>query len=195
MGLESQFWVVDVEGNGGQPPEIVELAMVEVAGFRLTGRQRHWLVRPENPIQPSATRIHGLSDDDVADAPSIGDIADDILTWLNDVAVIGHNVRIELDIIARSVEGWSPRSAIDTLKLARTLRPGLQSYGLQNLGQALGLAEEAAKRSGRGHHSAIYDATLAALIFVNLMERVPVADRLSVLNDADLLNPRQPNLI
>ncbi len=90
------FWVVDVEGNGGSPPQIVEMAMVEVRNLQLTGKQLHWLIRPKEPIQPAVTRIHGLTDADVADAPTMEDIADDVLTWLNNTVIVGHNVRVEL---------------------------------------------------------------------------------------------------
>ena len=191
----NRYWVVDVEGNGGTPPEIIELAMVEIADLKLTGKQRHWLVRPERPIQPAVSRIHGLTDADVADAPSIEDITDDVLLWLDQASIVGHNVRVELAIISRSIPDWKPRAAIDTLKLAKALRPGLDSYGLENLGVAFGHSEAAAQSTGRGHHSAIYDATLAALIFIDLLSAVPDARRADVLRDANILDPPQATLL
>ncbi len=191
----NRYWVVDVEGSGGAPPEIVELAMLEVVDLKLTGNQRHWLIRPERPIQPTASRIHGLTDADVSDAPSIEDIADDVLLWLDETPIVGHNVRVEVDIISRSIPDWSPRVAIDTLKLAKAQRPDLESYGLAKLGIALGHSEEAARRSGHSHHSALYDATLTALIFVDLVAAVPDARRADVLRDADILARRQATLL
>lgn len=192
---ENRYWVVDVEGSGGTPPEIVELAMVEIADLKFTRNQRHWLIRPERPIQLMASRIHGLTDTDVADAPSIEDIADDVLMWLDQVPIIGHNVRVELDIISRSIPDWKPCVAIDTLKLAKALRPGLKSYGLEKLGVALGHSGEAANRSGCGYHSALYDATLTALIFIDLLSAVPDTRRVDVLRDADILDRRQATLL
>jgi len=190
-----RYWVIDVEGSGATPPEIVELAMLEITDLKLTENKRHWLVRPKRPIEPSATRIHGLTDDDVIDAPSIEDLADDFLQWLDDTPIIGHNVRIELEIISRSIPDWSPRVAIDTLKLARTLRPGLASYGLEKLGVALGHSDEAAKRSESRHHSALYDATLTGLIFIDLVSSLPDDRRATVLRDANILDPRQSTLL
>jgi DNA polymerase III subunit epsilon len=196
MGLEiDRYWVIDVEGSGSTPPEIVELAMLEVADLKLTGNKRHWLVRPKQPIEASATRIHGLTDDDVVGAPSIEDIAGDMLEWLEDTPIVGHNVRVELDIISRSVPDWTPRAAIDTLKLARTLRPGLPSYGLEKLGTALGYSDEAARRSESRHHSALYDATLTGLIFIDLVSTLPDDRRTAALRDANILDPRQGSLL
>ena len=120
---KNRVWVVDVEGSGGTPPEIVEMAMLELVDLKITGRQRHWLIRPDRPIEPAATRIHRLTNADVADAPSIGDIADDLLLLLDETPIVGHNVRVEVDIISRSIPEWTPCVAIDTLKLARALRP------------------------------------------------------------------------
>lgn len=196
MVIENKrYWVVDVEGNGGSPPEIIELAMIDIVDLKLTGNQRHWLVRPKRPILPRVSRIHGLTDADVAHSPSIEDITDDVLQWLGQASIIGHNVRVELDIISRSIPDWKPRAAIDTLKLAKTLRPGLDSYGLEKLGVALGHSDEAAQRSDRGHHSAFYDATLTALIFIDLMTMVPAPRRANILRDVDILDPKQGTLL
>lgn len=194
MGLD-RFYVVDVEGNGGSPPEIVEMAIIELDGLVPTDHRRHWLVQPEQPIQPSAARIHGITDADLAGAPAIEDIAEDILDWLSGSAIVGHNVRIELEIIARSLDGWRPSSAIDTLKLAKNLRPGLQSYGLENLGRKFGLAEKAAELTGRGHHSALYDATLTAMIFDYLLSPLSLEQRAVAIKEADILDPKQGSLL
>jgi DNA polymerase III epsilon subunit-like protein len=196
MGVASDhFWVIDVEGSGGTPPEIVELAMLEVEHLALTGNKRHWLIRPEQGIRPAATRIHGLTDDDVVDSPSMEDIADDILQWIENTPIVGHNVRVEVDILSRSIPDWSPQVAIDTLKLAKALKPGLPSYGLANLGIELGLADKAAQRSGQGHHSALYDATLTALILIDLLLPLTSERRAKALQEANILDPRQGSLL
>jgi DNA polymerase-3 subunit epsilon len=196
MGVASDhFWGIDVEGSGGTPPEIVELAMLEVEHLALTGNKRHWLIRPEQGIRPAATRIHGLTDDDVLDSPSMEDIADDILQWIENTPIVGHNVRVEVDILSRSIPDWSPQVAIDTLKLAKALKPGLPSYGLANLGTELGLADQAAQRSGQGHHSALYDATLTALILIDLLLSLTSERRAKALQEANILDPRQGSLL
>ena len=105
MAMKSdRYWVIDVEGSGGKPPEIIELAMLEISDLALTGNQRHWFVRPQRSIEPSATRIHGLTDDDVIGAPSIEDIADDVLQWLDDARLSGI-CQIDLEITAIDSNG------------------------------------------------------------------------------------------
>lgn len=189
------LWVVDVEGNGGTPPEIVQIGMAEVVALALTERRWEWLVQPLTPIAPSATRIHGISDDDVVNAPTMDDIAEDVMTWTDGAVIVGHNVRVEVDIIKRSIPDWGPVAAIDTLRLAKILLPGQESYGLEKLGVALGHSAEAARISGKRHHSALHDTVLAALVLIDLISRVPPERQNSVLMDADILNSRQGSLL
>jgi hypothetical protein len=107
----------------------------------------------------------------------------------------GPAARLEVDILSRSIPDWSPPAAIDTLKLAKRLRPGLPSYGLANLGAELGLAENATKLSGKAHHSALYDATLTALILINLLSPLTSQEREVALKDANILDPKQGSFL
>lgn len=193
--IHDHFWVVDVEGNGASPPEIIELAMVEIKSAELTGKTHHWFIKPDKPISPYVTKIHGITDDDVAREPSIEDIEDDVCLWLDDVAIIGHNVKIEVDALKFGLTHWVPRSAIDTLKLAKKLKPGLASYSLQNLGIEFSLTKQAVELTGKSHHSALFDATLTGLLFLELLKLVPGADRHRVIADADVLDPAQGSFL
>lgn len=196
MGMTwEKVWVVDVEGNGATPAEIVEIALQELIDLQPSGRAFHWLIKPQEPISPVVTRIHGITNADVAEAPSIDDIAEDILTWTGGSVIVGHNVRVELDIINRSIPDWMPSAAIDTLKLARSLRPGLESYGLEKLGAALGLSAEAGRRTGMKHHSAQFDVVLTALLFNSLLEPLDATSRAMRARDADILFNAQDNLL
>lgn len=196
MGLIwEKAWVVDVEGNGATPPEIVEIALLELVNLRRSGRTFHWLVKPEQPISAAVTRIHGLTDDDVDGAPSIDDIAEDIVRWTDGGVIIGHNVRVELEVIGRSIPEWRPSAAIDTLKLARALRPGLNSYSLENLGAALGLTAEAERQTGLKHHSAHFDVALTALLFNSLLAPLDREGRDFRSREADILFKAQESFL
>jgi len=188
-----KYWVVDLEGSGSRPPEIVEIAMLELIDL-VPGTRRHWLVRPKVGIDPAATRIHGITDADLEGAPAIEDIAADIANDLNGIPIIGHNVRVEVDVLSRSVPEWKPASAIDTLKLAKLLLPGKKSYALSNLGAELGLDSEARRLTDKSSHSALFDATLTALLFVELIKPLAAERRSQVLQSCDVLYKPQGNL-
>lgn len=190
-----RFWVVDVEGNGATPPEIVELSMVEVDDLQLTGRSYRWLIKPRQAIQPLATRIHGLTNEVVAGAPSIEDVASEVVELLDRVPVVGHNVRVEVDALTRALPKWSTGTAIDTLRLAKFLRPSLESYTLERIGQELGCTAEAEAISKGKLHSALYDATLTALVFVRLLAGEPTSRRSIAVQQASLFDDSQGSLI
>jgi DNA polymerase III epsilon subunit-like protein len=159
------FVVVDVEGNGQQPPDLVELAAVPVVGG-IIGEPVSWLVKPESPIKYFATRIHGLSSKDVADCPTFEAVKLDVLHALSHPAIVAHNAHVDVGVLRRKMTGWEPPEVFDTLKLARRLVPGMDSYRLGNLVESFNLA--GGLPEGLSPHRATYDALVAARLFVLL---------------------------
>ena len=191
-----RMWAVDVEGNGATPPEIIELGIVEMDGLRLTGRVKHWQFRPQLEITPIVSRIHGITNEDVANAPPFDDVVDDILLWLEETPIVGHNVRVELEALSKVLPGWKPAAAYDTLKVARRLMPNQEKFGLERLGETFGLKDAASQAVGGGAaHSAPYDAAMSAILLERLLTPLSVTERDSVLMDADIINARQGSLL
>jgi exodeoxyribonuclease X len=169
------FVVVDVEGNGQQPPDLVELAAVPIIGG-VVGEPLSWLVKPDAPITYFARRIHGLTNRDVADCPSFENICGAVLTALDTDALVAHNAHVDLGVLARKLIGWQSPEVFDTLKLARRLVPGLGSYRLGNLVQAYNLAE--GLPDDLSPHRARYDALVTARLFVLLATQAAGLDEL-----------------
>jgi exodeoxyribonuclease X len=159
------YVVIDVEGNGQQPPDLVELAAVRIEGG-VIGEPVSWLVRPLAPITPFVRRIHGISNEQVADAPVFGDIKDEVLKVLVDAAVVGHNVYVDLGVLERELGDWERPEVFDTLKLARRLLPEADGYKLGALVDAFKLAEGLPDELVP--HRATYDALVTARLFVRL---------------------------
>ena len=191
MNWNDSFWVVDVEGNGARPPEMVELALVEVCGLEPTGTRKYWLLKPDEPISPMATRIHGIRNEDLAGAAALEDVAEDVLGLIDGAAIVGHNVRIELDVIGRALPGWVPAAAIDTLKLAKAVRPGLKSYALSALTTAFELRVNSDGDFRKGENSAPNDALVTAALFRSLMEETPVERRAAILEAANVVETQK----
>lgn len=191
----TRMWAVDVEGSGNTPPEIVELAIAELDGLALTGRSKHWRFRPKHGITPMASRIHGIWDSDVAEAPELEDVVDDVLMWLDDRPIVGHNVRVEVDILTGVLEGWKPEAAIDTLKLARRLLPSEPRFGLEHLGTSLGLTGRASEITGSKAHSAPFDAVLSAILLEQMLSGRDAEEVQALLREADILSSAQGSLL
>ena len=189
--MTERMCAIDIEGSGASPPEIVELAIAEMYGLELTGRRRHWHLKPQGGISPLASRIHGIRASDVSDAPTIGEIADDVLMWLKSSPIVGHNVSVDYTVLKRQLARWRPRAAIDTLWIARRLLPNEKRHGLATLGNILGLDVLAAESTGGTAHSALYDATLSAQLLRHLLEPLSDGKRRAIMLSADILRERQ----
>jgi len=159
------YVVVDVEGNGHQPPDLVELAAVPIVGGSI-GEPTTWLVRPDQSIKYFATRIHGLTNQDVADAPMFAAIKDDVLVALDADALVAHNAHVDVGVLKRELGDWKTPEVFDTLKLARRLLPEAGGYKLGTLVDSFNLAE--GMPDGPSPHRAGYDALVAARLFVHL---------------------------
>ena len=159
------YVVVDVEGNGQQRPDLVELAAVPIIGG-VIGAPMSWLVKPDEPIKPFATRIHGLTNQDVADAPVFAAIKGEVQRALDADALIAHNAHVDLGVLQRKLGDWRPPEVFDTLKLARRLLPNAGSYKLGSLVDAFKWPE--GLPNGLTPHRATYDVLVTARLFVQL---------------------------
>lgn len=125
--------IADVEGNGQQPPDIVEIALLPVDGPVSGQHLKTWLVRPVRRISPIVQRIHGISNDDVEHSPPWSAVQDEIHHTLTGRTLIAHNASVEHKVIGAHLPQWQPPMVLDTMRLAKHVWPDLASYGLENL--------------------------------------------------------------
>ena len=157
-------WFIDTEGNGARTSEIIELGAVETFDLEPTGKTRRWLIRPSKPITWHATQVHGLTDQALSKCPMLHEVRPEILSAIGSFPIAGHAVHGELDALSRSLPGWRPLSAIDTLGLARSILPALERHGLQSLVRDLNLGKKVQCLVGGKPHTALFDAMASALL-------------------------------
>jgi exodeoxyribonuclease X len=162
---EHRYVVIDVEGNGHQPPDLVELGVVPIVAG-VIGQPTAWLFRPDQPITAMARRVHGISNEMVADAPVFASRGAAVQAHLDGAVLVAHNAAIDLGVLRRKLPGFTPTDVIDTLKLSRQLLPGQPSHRLGSLVTALGLG--AGLPTGLRPHRAAYDVLVTARLFVYL---------------------------
>ncbi len=115
-----------------------------------------------------AFEVHGLSDEFLSDKPLFAAVADDVLGFLGDAALIIHNAQFDLGFLnaefARlgGVRLTADR-AIDTVQLARRKFPGAPA-SLDALCRRFGIDNAA-----RTRHGALLDAELLAEIYLELI--------------------------
>lgn len=141
------FTVFDFETTGMSP---VNDRVVELAALRIDadGEEScfHSLVNPGCSIPRAVTCIHHITDDMVADAPHFSAVAREFLEFADESTLVAHNAIFDLGFLQEGLARcglpiWRGKT-IDSLKLARRCFPGLASYRLQNLRQALRLDDE-----------------------------------------------------
>ena len=162
------YVAVDVEGNGQQPPDLVELAAVPIVDG-IIGEPKSWLVQPDQPITHFARRIHGITNEQVADSPVFAYIEADVLKALDASALIAHNAHVDVGVLQRKLGDWECPEVFDTLKLARRLLPGRKTYKLSSLVEEFEL-DHGLDGEDRPHR-ATYDAIVTARLFVHLAGR------------------------
>ena len=122
---------LDTETTGLNPESgdrIVEIGCIEMVNRRLTGEHKHFYLNPERKGHEDAIRIHGLSDEFLADKPLFAAVADELLAWLQGAEVIIHNagfdvgfLNAELKRLRRSPFHTVAAQVTDTLAMAREL--------------------------------------------------------------------------
>jgi DNA polymerase III epsilon subunit family exonuclease len=171
MGQPTDSWtafdyaVVDVEGNGQRPADLVEISIVPIKDGSI-GDVESWLVRPPRPITLMARGFHRITDDQLVDAPTAADIAAELRQALSDKVFVAHNAGVDLGVLGRELPGFQPAQVLDTLKLARRLLPGRTSYKLGALVDAFGLSR--GLPADLMPHRATYDALVCARLLSQL---------------------------
>ncbi|MES1173203.1 MAG: 3'-5' exonuclease [Myxococcales bacterium] len=161
--------VLDLEGNGHQPPDLVELAVIHVDGGTV-GAPRSWLVKPDQKITPRVSKIHGIRNADVANAPTFPQVIDDVFATLDGRYLVAHNAAVDWDVLSRKLPQLQPPGVLDTLRLARAVCPGQDSYSLSKLLVGLGLQARLDGVAGQLHR-ATYDASAALHLLLHLVEQ------------------------
>jgi DNA polymerase-3 subunit epsilon len=163
---------LDTETTGLSPESgdrIIEIGCIELVNRRLTGRSKHFYVNPQRPNSEDALKIHGLTDDFLADKPLFAAVADELLEFLSGAEIVIHNAAFDVGFMDAELArlGRPPFASItakvtDTLSLAREMYPG-KSNSLDALCRRLEV-----DNSNRTLHGALLDAGLLAEVYIRM---------------------------
>jgi DNA polymerase-3 subunit epsilon len=162
--------VLDTETTGFDPKtgdRLIEVGCIEIDDLLPTGRTFHRLVNPERLIPADATRVHGITDDKVRDAPRFAEIVADLMEFIGDAPVIAHNAQFDRNFIDHECGrcGYPllhETRWIDTLQLAQSRFPGMAN-SLDALCKRYKIS-----LVDRALHGALIDARLLAEVYLEL---------------------------
>lgn len=123
------------------------------------------LVDPHRPIPPLAVAVHGIDDDKVRGRPVLEAVLPAFRAFVGDAVPVAHMGTFDLAFLRgplRRTRQPTLERVLDTAVLATRLLAALPELSLDALAARLGLATT-------GRHTAVGDATLAALILVRLL--------------------------
>ena len=131
------YTIVDTETTGlASPIRACEIAWINLGkNMNVLDEQVH-RTDPQQPIDPGASAIHGIVNQDVAGLPSNADICKlmpEKFIW------IGHNASYDLRVIGEHLE---PRGDMCTLALSRRWVKGTTNHKLATLQKELNLSEQ-----------------------------------------------------
>lgn len=160
------YAIIDVETTGTSASfgKITEIAIVLHNGITVTDTY-NTLINPECDIPWNITRLTGITNEMVANAPKFCEVAKKIVELTAGRFFVAHNAMFDYSFVKEEFKqlGYDyKRKTICTVKLGRKLLPGHRSYSLGNICNDLGIRIT-------DRHRAIGDALATAKLFEILL--------------------------
>ena len=165
--------VLDTETTGlsvAKGHRIVEIGCIELKNQIPTNKTFHCYLNPQRKVSEDAIKVHGYTDEFLADKKKFSEVADDFLQFIQNKKLIIHNAEFdishlnnELKLSGKSL--ISKDNVIDTLDIAREKYPGSQ-ISLDALCKRFRI-----DNSRRKFHTALIDCELLSKVYVNLIDQ------------------------
>jgi len=168
--LTEGFVAVDLETTGLDPrrDDIIEIAAVPF----VDGRPQHAYVTrvdPGRPIPPESSRIHGITDDMVVHATTIGEALVKLEAVCGRRVLVGHGIAFDLAMLARARRAHRlppvVNPTLDIMRLAAALHPDWKRFGFDDVASRMGIGI-------LGRHSAEGDAVAAGELLLALIPEI-----------------------
>lgn len=190
QNLDDTYVVFDIETTGlsKEKEMITEIGAVKVADGKIIDRFSIF-VNPQRPISAEITKLTGITDDMVKDAPTIENVLPEFLKFCEDTVLVAHNASFDTGFIRIAAEraglGELHHTIVDTLELARALLPELNKHKLDIVCEHLGVTLN-------GHHRAVNDAEATAEVFIKFLDML-AEKKIFTLDEINVLASRTVN--
>ncbi len=164
--------VWDTETTGLDPftgDRLVEIGAVELINHVRTGREYHQYINPLRSMSEEVIRVHGLTEEFLADKPTFDEIVDEFLAFVGtDSKLVAHNASFDMKFLNFQLKELGKPEigedrVVDSLLIARKKFPGAR-VNLDELCRRFGV-----DNSNRTVHGALLDAQLLADVYLELL--------------------------
>ena len=167
LGADYVGFDIETTGLDAFSDRITEIGAVKMVNGEIAERFQTF-VDPGMPIPAEIVQLTGITDAEVADAPSERDALKAFLDFIGDLPLAAHNAEFDIGFLSAAAERcgltFDP-VYVDTLAVSRGLLKDLRRFSLDVVSHALGLPEF-------NHHRASDDAAVCAGIFEKLRVRL-----------------------
>ena len=165
--------VLDTETTGLSVKDghrIVEIGCIEIENLIPTKKFFHCYLNPQRKVSESALKVHGYTDEFLADKKKFIDVVDDFLKFIQGKKIIIHNAEFDISHLNNELslinkENISKENVIDTLEIARNKFPG-SGISLDALCKRFRI-----DNSKREKHTALLDCELLSKVYINLIDQ------------------------
>ncbi|MEQ1829709.1 MAG: exonuclease domain-containing protein [Pirellula sp.] len=176
--MASRIAVIDFETANNRPNSACQLGLVVLENWRIV-EEREWLIRPQRMyFSPMCIRVHGITARDCFDAPQWDTVWDELFPLLDGCVVMAHNVGFDAAVLQATCQSYEiavPQFDLQCTRLvSRRSWPGLPSYGLASIAEALNIRFR--------HHNALEDARACAKVAIAAAEKAK-AESMESLED------------
>lgn len=135
--FDSPAVFVDIETNGGNGAggRITEIALIRVENGDVV-EEFTSLVNPGGPLPYWITRLTGITNEDVAEAPYFDEIASEVHRVLDGAIFVAHNVRFDFSFVKRQLEAAGYRfkpKLFCTVRMSRAMYPEHKGHSLEKI--------------------------------------------------------------
>ena len=172
---EVPFTAIDFESAGSMPGATdvpIQVGMAALVGSDVPKDSLFVsYLAADRPVTWAAQKVHGITTDDLADAPTMNDLWGEFRTRLGGAAVVAHGAGTEKRFLRTfPLHGFAPW--VDTLTLARKAFPDLASHSLGTVSDHLNVSDETASLCpGRQWHDALFDSVASLLILREIIAK------------------------
>ena len=166
--LDDEFVVFDIETTGlsNVNDRITEIGAIKIRNGKIVDDFSS-LINPKIPIPEKITKLTGIDDLMVANAPTIEKILPEFWDFVGESPLVAHNADFDIGFIRENLKrlGYDKikNPIVDTLTLSRVLLTRLKRYRLNVIAKELNVVLE-------NHHRAVDDAKATAEIFIKLVD-------------------------
>lgn len=163
--IVDDYCLLDLETTGlsSWVDEVIEVGILKIRNNEVIDKYTS-LCKPRRPIDSFITKLTGITNDMVESSPAFKDLKNEVMAFIGDDIIVGHNVSFDVGFIQEKFEEEYDNKYVDTLQLARKLYPNFENHKLSTISNELGF--------GEAEHRALGDCVTTKKLYDTIKQKL-----------------------